>query len=72
VHDGGGDEELHHRDESKKPTAQGERFHRFGLEDAPEQLPGPLMAHLLRLKPQGPREEALLEEPPGPDGEPPL
>ena len=30
------------------------------------------MAHLLGLKPQGPIEEALLEESPSADGEPPL
>ena len=41
VEDRGGDEELHPRHEPEKPAAQGERFHRFGLDDAPEELAGP-------------------------------
>ena len=54
MQDRGGDEQLHPRHEPEQPAAQGERFHRLGLEDTPEELTGALMAHLLRRKPQGP------------------
>ena len=57
-------DELDPRHEREKAAAQGERFHRLRLDDAPEELAGSLMADLLRLKPQGSIEEALLEEPP--------
>ena len=72
MQDRGGDEQLHPRHQPEQPAAQGERFHRLGLEDTPEELTGALMAHLLRRKPQGPSEEALLEEPSSADGESPL
>ena len=54
MQDRGGDEQLHPRHQPEQPAAQGERFHRLGLDDAPEELAGALMADLLRLKPQGP------------------
>ena len=72
MQDRSGDEQLHSRDESEQPAAQGERFHRFGLEDAPEELAGSLIADFLWLQAQGAVEEALLEEPPSADGESPL
>jgi hypothetical protein len=67
--DRGNDEQFQRRDEPEKPAAQSQRFHRFGLKDTPQELAGAQMTNLLRLKPQGPGEEALLEETPSADGE---
>ena len=64
--------ELEPRHQPEHAAAQGERFHGLRLDDAPEELAGALLAHLLRRQPQGAGQQAPLEESAGADGEPAL
>ena len=59
--------ELDQRDQTQKPTAQSEGFHRLGFNDPPEKLAHTLVPDLVRLQAQGSKQQSLLEQPPGPD-----
>src|SRR5262249_1502568 len=56
----------------EKPTAQGEGFHGFRLDDASQELTSALVTDRFWIELQRPVQQPLLEEASGIDGQPPL
>jgi hypothetical protein len=67
-----GDHDLDPSQQGQQPTTQGHPFHGLGCQHPPQELPCPLLAHLLWGKAQGTREQAGLQQPADPECQLPL
>ena len=67
-----GHHDLDPGQQAQQPTTQGQPFHGLGFQHPPQELPGPLLAHLLWGKAQGTREQAGFQQPADPECQTPL
>ena len=67
-----GHHDLDPGQQAQQPTTQGQPFHGLGFQHPPQELPCPLLAHLLWGEAQGTREQAGFQQPADPECQPPL